>query len=186
MKKILSILICCLMMCCISFAKEEAVEPRPYYEMPLEDFESKSCGISGDNYLIKPDGYCFVYNTAGNEMITFVFTIIPIERDMDYVIFPIIIAKQGEAQLVYDEVPGYAYDFSQGIEKAMTNPEVTNGFSIPYTTFFEALKDQEYHISISYKLKNIDDDVIFEFANTKLGSFTVSIPDDAFLEPAAQ
>ena len=86
MKKILSILICCLMMCCISFAKEEAVEPRPYYEMPLEDFESKSCGISGDNYLIKPDGYCFVYNTAGNEMITFVFTIIPIERDMDYVI----------------------------------------------------------------------------------------------------
>ena len=184
MKKLLSLLVCCFMLCGISFAEEETVEPRPYYLLPLEGFESKSVGISGDNFSVKPEGYCFCYDTIGDPMITFVFTVIPTESDMPFIDFPLSSAVQNDKDLLYGEP--YGYDYSHGYAQAMTDPAITNGFAIPVVTFFEVEKDVTYHISVSYKLKNLTDDVSFRFLNFDVGPVTVSIPDDAFLEPAAQ
>lgn len=181
MRRILSVLLCCLLMCGFAFAEETTMESREYYPISFEDFESKSKGIRDSNYLVKTDGYAFLYDSFGNRMITFIFTITPLEKDMPFITLPVLVVEQGGEKLVYGEPAGSAYDFRNGIVNAMTKPWMTNGFSVPYTAIYDAHKDEEYHISFSYRLNNITDDVSVEFALTSLPKFTVSIPEDAFL-----
>lgn len=187
MKKILSILICCLMMCGISFAEEEAVEPRPYYEMPKVEFEMKDTFALMDSLTsYVSDGYCFAYDDKNKPIIVFIFTLTPLEEENTMMTFLVREAKQNDDALGWASIDYSFYkNDSPGSEK-WTDPSLTNGFTIPMEVVNNIPVGESRKICMPFKLNNLEDDVTVDMSYYGVENFTVPIPDDAFLEPAAQ
>lgn len=186
MKKFLSILICCLMMCGISFAEEETVEPRPYYEMPNVEFKIDYETLHIREALYKFEGYAFGYNYNGFPCISFIISAVALGRGNGSIYLPAVIdITQGKSVLFTTTVYG-TYNYDEETNTTYSDPSTTNGFIIPYWSSNPLSENESTLISTSYELANLKDDVKVDLSKYGIESFTVPIPDDAFLEPSAQ
>ena len=187
MKKFLALLLCCLMTYGISFAEEETVEPRPYYEMPKIEFEMKDdLALMDSMTKYESEGYCFTYDRKNKPLIVFVFTLTPLEEDNTMMTLMTRVAFQGDKRLEWGFIDYDVFVQDPNTNEKWTDPELTNGFRIPSDVINNTAVGESKQVSMVLMLDNLEDDVTVDMSYYGVDNFTVTIPSDAFLEPYAQ
>lgn len=187
MKKLLSLLVCCFMLCGISFAEEDIVEPRPYYEMPKIEFEMKDDFALMDSITkYESEGYCFAYDRKNKPLIVFIFTLTPLEEDNGMMTFMTRIASQNNERLEWGYIDYDCFVQDDETYEEWTDPALANGFRIPSDIVNNVPVGEPRQVSMVLKLNNLEDDVTVDMSYYGVDNFTVPIPDDAFLEPVSE